>query len=174
MKRFKQYIIEGNTKYKIFCDMDGVITAFDKQASKYLKEPIDEYMKSHSQEELWKILDAGGEEYWSEMPWTSDGKKLWDYINKYNPTILTAPSDNKEICIPGKKKWIKDNLDSNDYKKVIIDKDKGQYADENSILIDDRKQNIDDWTKNGGIGILHTSTDDSIKKLKDIIDEKTS
>ena len=99
-----------------------------------------------------------------------DGKELWDYVKKYDPSILTAPSENLAICKAGKKKWIKDNL--NNQEKIIIDRNKGNYADTNSILIDDRKDNIDDWIKNGGIGVLHTSTKDTLIKLKDILNEK--
>ena len=51
MKRFKTYIIEETNK-NIFVDMDSVLTDFSKQAEKYLKEPIDDYMKTHSQKEL--------------------------------------------------------------------------------------------------------------------------
>ena len=44
--------------------------------------------------------------------------------------------------------------------------DKAKYANKDSILIDDRKQNIDHWIESGGIGILHTSAKDTIKQLK--------
>ena len=44
--------------------------------------------------------------------------------------------------------------------------DKQKYAAPNHILIDDRKSNIDQWVSRGGVGILHTSTADTIRQLK--------
>jgi len=41
------------------------------------------------------------------------------------------------------------------------------FASPNSILIDDRKDNIDGWIENGGEGIVHTSAAETIKTLKE-------
>ena len=45
---------------------------------------------------------------------------------------------------------------------------KQDYAKENSILIDDLKPTIDEWNAKGGIGILHTSAESTIKQLKEL------
>jgi hypothetical protein len=45
---------------------------------------------------------------------------------------------------------------------------KQKYSGENNILIDDREDNIQQWKDKGGIGILHTSTANTIKQLKDL------
>ena len=45
---------------------------------------------------------------------------------------------------------------------------KQNYANPDSILIDDRVSNIDQWVKAGGIGILHTDTVSTINKLKEL------
>ena len=37
------------------------------------------------------------------------------------------------------------------------------------MLIDDRKDNIEDWESKGGVGILHTSAEDTITKLLHIV-----
>ena len=37
---------------------------------------------------------------------------------------------------------------------------------QNHILIDDRKDNIERWEAAGGIGILHTTTENTIACLK--------
>ena len=67
----------------------------------------------------------------------------------------------------GKRIWRKRNLPST---KLILAyaANKQNYADPNSILIDDRKSNIDQWVKAGGIGILHTDTASTIEKLKEL------
>jgi hypothetical protein len=43
---------------------------------------------------------------------------------------------------------------------------KKNYAEPNHILIDDRLSNIEQWRAAGGIGILHTSSDETITQLK--------
>jgi len=45
---------------------------------------------------------------------------------------------------------------------------KADFAGPNKILIDDRKDTIDAWNANGGIGILHTSASNTIKKLQEL------
>ena len=44
--------------------------------------------------------------------------------------------------------------------------DKQNYSSPNSILIDDRPSNIEQWRNKGGIGILHINTNDTLKQLK--------
>ena len=43
---------------------------------------------------------------------------------------------------------------------------KQKYAAPNHILIDDRKDLIEEWESQGGIGILHTSTKNTIECLR--------
>ena len=47
---------------------------------------------------------------------------------------------------------------------------KREFANKNSILIDDLKSNIQEWKASGGIGILHKNTNSTISQLKDILD----
>jgi len=47
-------------------------------------------------------------------------------------------------------------------------KNKVKFARPDSILIDDRKDTIDAWNAAGGVGIFHTSAEDTIKQLQDL------
>jgi hypothetical protein len=95
-----------------------------------------------------------------------DGKQYWDYIKKYNPILLSSPS-RSEISRLGKRLWVRNQLPGI---KLILarSKDKQNYSGENKILIDDRPSNIVEWRLKGGIGILHTSTSNTIKQLKEL------
>ena len=106
-------------------------------------------------------------EFWCNLPWKSDGKKLWEFIHEISPSpiILTAPM-NGDNCIIGKKIWTKNNL--GDY-NIILNEQKYQHAKSNSILIDDYIENIIPWREKGGIAIHHKNTDDTIKELKNIL-----
>jgi len=53
---------------------------------------------------------------------------------------------------------------------MIRSKDKQRYANENSILIDDKKSNINEWAASGGIAIRCKDGDVNtvINKLKEL------
>jgi len=154
-------------QYKIFCDMDGVLTDFDKRFEYFGGMVPDEYQAKFSKSQFWKLIDDKvGFEFWAKMPWMPDGKQLWSYIEKYKPMLLSAPSQ-KPSSRYGKRVWVNDNLPG---VKLILAKreNKQDYSKPNRILIDDRADNIEEWKSKGGIGILHTSAADTIEKLKQI------
>jgi len=154
-------------QYKIFCDMDGVLTDFDKRFEYFGGLTPDEYQAKFSKSQFWKLIDDKvGFEFWAKMPWIPDGKQLWSYIEKYKPMLLSAPSQ-KPSSRYGKRVWVNDNLPG---VKLILAKreNKQDYSKPNRILIDDRADNIEEWKSKGGIGILHTSAADTIEKLKQI------
>ena len=45
---------------------------------------------------------------------------------------------------------------------------KQEFATSDTILIDDRADNIQRWKDAGGIGIHHTSAENTIKQLQDL------
>ena len=96
----------------------------------------------------------------------SDGKELWNYIKKYNPSLLSAPSREKSSRT-GKNIWVNNYLPG--VKLILANAvDKQNYSGENQILIDDKESNIEQWRSKGGIGILHSSAVDTIKQLKEL------
>jgi phosphoglycolate phosphatase-like HAD superfamily hydrolase len=159
-------------KYTIFCDMDGVLVDFDKGY-----EDLTGMSTSHANEqgrdEFWGLLTRSLKEkglteydYWVNLPWMPDGQTLWDYIKQYKPYILTAPSldpGSKQ----GKREWVQrlDGMKNIYFKPARF---KQELSGKNRILIDDRKDTIDRWNAAGGIGIFHTSTEDTIKQLQNL------
>ena len=157
-----------NMDYIIYTDMDGVLSDFDKRFMEF-SDGIrpSEYEKNMGREAFWDLIDNKvGVPFWAGMDWMPDGKQYWNYIKQYNPIILSAPSRNNESRY-GKRIWKKRNMP--DTKMILAyASDKKNYAKSNAILIDDRKKNIDQWKAAGGIGILHTSAEDTIRQLKDL------
>ena len=152
-------------KYKIFSDMDGVLTDFDesfKKASDGIA-PRD-YEKKFGKDKFWELIDGGGVGYWVGMPYMPDGEQYWNYIKDYDVELLSSPSRSKTSRL-GKRLWVRNNMPG--VKLTLAQASKKQnYANPDSILIDDRKSNIDQWISQGGIGILHTSASDTIQQLK--------
>jgi hypothetical protein len=156
-------------KYQIFCDMDGVIADFEKRFKELNPERLSasQYQNKYGTEKFWNLIDVENKvKFWVGIDWMSDGKQLWDYISKYTPKLLSAPSRNPASRL-GKRLWVKNNLPGVELILASADKKKN-YSKGNRILIDDRPDNIDQWRSQGGIGILHTSAQDTIKQLQNI------
>lgn len=157
---------------KVYVDLDGVLTDWDK-AFRDLGKDITkgysgkEYEDKFGRDALWDVISKHGKlEFWSEMEWMPDGKKLWNYVKKFNPTILSTPANSK-FSKDGKKIWIAREL-GEDVPYIFI-KEKYKYADTESILIDDFDKKINDWVNKGdGIGIHHHNAEDTIKQLKQL------
>jgi hypothetical protein len=172
-------------KYVIFCDMDGVLVDFD-EGYKELTGVTTQHADSQGKNEFWSLFrdslknkDISERSYWANLDWMPDGKQLWDYIKDYNPYVLTAPSVNFDIpfeerykienneSMQGKTEWVQrlPNMRKIYFRSAAR---KADFAGPNKILIDDRKDTIDSWNANGGIGILHTSTANTIKQLQEL------
>jgi len=156
---------EDDIEYKIFSDMDGVLTDFDesfKKASGGIA-PRD-YENKFGINKFWELIDSKGVGFWVGMPYMSDGEQYWNYIKDYNVELLSSPSRSESSRL-GKRLWVRNNMPGVKL-TLAYSADKQKYAASNHILIDDRKSNIDQWVSRGGVGILHTSTADTIRQLK--------
>ena len=154
-------------KPRIYCDMDGVLCDFKTAAQKATGMPITKWMYSSKTEKWQPIKDTP--KFWHTMPWQAGGRSLWSCISKYKPHILSAYVEESfdPNCIPGKTKWLKTNIGvSTDRINLVKRVQKQNFANKNSILIDDYNKNISDFKKRGGIGIYHTSTSNTIRELK--------
>lgn len=151
-------------QYKIYCDMDGVLCDFDRRFEQFGGMLPDEYKAKNGTKKFWELIDGIGAQFWSKMPWMTDGKQLWNHISKYKPSLLSAPSQDSSSRY-GKHLWVQENTPGT---KLILAKreHKKSYSSKNRILIDDRSDNINEWKSNGGIGILHTSAENTINELK--------
>jgi len=156
---------EDDVEYKIFSDMDGVLTDFEGRFQKYSNNMLpQDYERKFGLDKFWELVDAEGVAFWVGMPWLEDGKKYWDYIKNYNVELLSSPS-RSETSRLGKRLWVRNNIPGTKL-TLAYSANKQKYAAPNHILIDDRKSNIDQWISQGGIGILHTSADDTIRQLQ--------
>ena len=139
--------------YKIYCDMDGVLTDFQKRFEHFTGMSPKEYENKHGTAGFWNLIDVEvGIKFWSDMDWMPEGKRLWNFIEKYNPDLLTSPSKDDGSRL-GKKLWVRENLTPLPNVIFSYSKDKQRYANSNSILIDDKKSNINEWIAKGGIAL---------------------
>ena len=86
-----------------------------------------DYENKFGKSKFWELIDdTVGVPFWAGMDWMPDGKIYWDYIEKYDPIILSAPS-RKDESRCGKRIWKKRNMPAT---KMILAyaKDKKNYA----------------------------------------------
>jgi FMN phosphatase YigB (HAD superfamily) len=151
-----------NTDYKIYCDMDGVLVNFDKGYFELTGHKLDGIHRTDTN--FWDPINDAGYDFWINLEWMTDGKRLWKYIEKYNPKLLSAPSRQEDSRV-AKLDWAHKELPG---VHLILRsaKHKKDFATPNSILIDDRLDNIQGWRDAGGIGIHHVNTKHTIDQLK--------
>lgn len=178
--KFYDYLTE-NSEYIIYCDMDGVIVDFISGAnlvakkSKFSKNWIE--LANRNQKLAWSIINEHGSDFWANLSWEKNGRKLWNEVEKYNPIILSAypytieDPTVKTDAIKGKKEWIDKHIGNDAAGNAIIcaRDEKVMFAEDNAILIDDMEKNVKEWQQAGGIGILHKSYRSTMKKLLDIL-----
>ncbi len=160
--------LEENEKvmdYKIYCDMDGVLADFESGYEELTGIDLQGEFKPEG-EEFWDPISKAGVGFWAGLKWMPGGQRLWDYLKPFNPVLLSAPSREQSSRI-GKHVWVKHKIPGT---KLILRyaSQKQELATPESILIDDRQVNIDQWEAAGGIGILHTNTANTIKQLKQL------
>ena len=160
--------LNEKTDRKIFLDMDGVIVDFIQSVNNFFKIKDFSEWEAMKGPEQWGELIKQGESFWSKMPWTKDGKKLWNYLKNEDVTILSAHPAMKGESEEGKRKWLSKNIGSQYASNalIVLGIEKQKYADKNHILIDDSERNIRQWRSKGGIGILHKNANDTIKQLE--------
>lgn len=93
--------------------------------------------------DLMYFLLGSSKDFWASMPWAPGGKQLWDFIEPYEPKILSSPIGKKSEV--GKREWCQRELGlSGD--RVIITPDKGiNTGNKVGILIDDRNKSLNQF-----------------------------
>ena len=168
MKIINQFLQEAKNALTIYCDMDGVLCDFESQFEKMGHGTIEKVEKRYGPEAPWKMITKAGVSFWSLMPWMPDGKRLWQFIKKYDVKILSSPVKSNASKV-GKKLWVRKNLGKDVELILSPSREKQQYASSNAILIDDKLRTIKEWRSKGGIAIHHKNANDTIKKLKKLV-----
>tara|TARA_R110002153_G_scaffold123270_1_gene269340 strand:- start:72 stop:560 length:489 start_codon:yes stop_codon:yes gene_type:complete len=153
-------------KLKIFVDMDGVLADFVQgvQSPEFLNSPLTNDADYDNRK-----LELSNKGLFAKLPKMEDMDHLVDHIKSSGEywEILTATGDvNRSRVAADKNQWIRKYVDPDVLITCTIKgKHKAVFARPNHVLIDDRLENIQAWTKAGGIGILHKNAQGTINKL---------
>jgi hypothetical protein len=178
-------LLDATPKYQIYCDMDGVLTDFEKRFYEmvqkegpkyYSKQELEgiqrpkHFEKKLGEKEFWKFIDEYiGLKFWTGMDWMPQGKELWNFISPYKPKILSSPSQHNSSRL-GKRLWVKEHIDNQPEVIFRFGDSKADFSNKNSILIDDKPSNLAAWKAKGGIAIecKDGNTEAVIGKLKEL------
>ncbi len=165
---------DSSNNFNIFLDMDNVLTDFNLACNTVFDGLFN--MHSTDRDNFWRILAEQGIPFWAKMPWKKDGKELCNYLLKYNTRVLSAHPNPKrgevvEFSKKGKYEWLVKEIGKDFADRAIICRraEKERYSGPECILVDDNSENIELWEKAGGIGVLHSKTENTIEKLNRIL-----
>jgi len=151
----------------IYCDLDMVLVNFMKGADAAVGG--DGFVANKDKDAKWAKINQT-KNFWVSLEWMPGAKRLYQFIARYDPHVLSAYSGKDPNSKNGKLKWLAKHTK---FKKpninLVLRSQKQKYATTNgkpNVLIDDYIKNINEWEAKGGIGILHTSVSKSMSELK--------
>jgi 5'(3')-deoxyribonucleotidase len=159
-----------------YIDMDGVIANWERWFEVDMGYQWSEFRDRvpDKAERIQIRLEMVERKMYQNLEVLPDAKELVDYVisNYDDYTILSACGKYSSLEVSFQKQlWLETHfpeLLKNKPNFVTGPNDKSYYASHDSILIDDHIHCITPFINNGGQGILHTSTKETIKQLKQL------
>lgn len=149
--------------------MDQVIVNWDQAFIDLTGLHARNYADMYGHDKRYDIVYQNSPQFYENMSWMEDGRYLYNFVKDLNTELLSHAErhegdDNR--VFNGKIEWLKKHGVTLKPNIVSNRDDKAKFATENAILIDDRKDNCDEFVQAGGNAILHTSAHDTIDQLK--------
>ena len=169
-------ILERTADMKIYFDMDGVLADFNKGIVDLcgIAAKDQDLQTEAESEKMWEEIRKVDHFYDKLEPLPGAVKMFKLLHDKYGSDceILTGiPKPKRHINNAGKDKisWAHRLLSPTVRVNIVFKEEKKRFCEgKDSILIDDLQKNIDEWREYGGTGILHKSTGDTMKILKNL------
>jgi 5'(3')-deoxyribonucleotidase len=143
----------------VYLDMDGVITDFNKAVCTEFGLPYPPQIYHFFPEIRKKVNEFCNISFWQNLEWMDDGRgilrAIMGTLGLEKVYFLTGMMPNVESGT-GKLLWIHDNLPIYSNRVILhtLDVPKSSLAKPDTLLIDDKDENVEKFVKAGGYGIL--------------------
>lgn len=158
----------------VYFDMDGVLADFDGDFALRTGRKWD-HNAEWSKEEKWKMISEYPH-FFRDLPWVPGALSMVNFVIKttdhtgYVPGILSAASSHIKESAAQKRIWLNRELpilDNSTHIHIVPHREeKAEFALSKTILVDDYKLNIQEWTAAGGIGIYFENAVQAIDELQ--------
>ena len=148
---------------RVFVDMDGVLADFDTRYRALFGEPPDRTQPTPDW--FWPTVREAGA-FFEDLDPLPDAQQLWDGLAKYDPTVLSGIPTVEEMADAAaqKRRWLQRHF--GDVPHIFCrSKDKCLHGQPGDILIDDWTKYRNRWVKMGGIFVVHTSAEQSLREV---------
>lgn len=151
------------TERLVYFDVDSVLADFDTAYDARFKRKADGDV-------FWNLI-ATMPRFFLDLPLMPGAKEMWNVVPPHQRRILTAVAKKIDACDNQKRQWLKKHFDIEGEPVICVKgrENKHKYCWPGDILIDDRAENIADWIKAGGVGILYLSAAQAIADLKEAL-----
>ncbi|MBK1666591.1 hypothetical protein CKO28_00855 [Rhodovibrio sodomensis] len=171
----------------IYLDLDGVMADFDAGLRALGFDPDPALNRSREEldadgqaqkERMYDLIREG--DFYARLPLMAGAERLWSAVADLDPVFLTAaPRFGGTKSDPAfqnaarhKRAWVDRQAFgpvSDDRFICTTSREKALYVGykpaRRQVLIDDRESNTRAWADAGGLGILHTSVEDTLEAL---------
>lgn len=163
---------------KVFVDMDGVLADFVGDINKCMGIPKNTIPAKW---DWWtdygfifkQVNSFCTIKFWQNLSFTPDGARILDAVlAKFDVNdvyLLTAPMPNPGSWT-GKRLWVQDNLPTFAKRLIATQAPKSMFASPiigTTLLIDDKDENVEEFVKAGGYGILVPRPWNKLRELAD-------
>lgn len=156
---------------KVYLDMDGVLTDFEKRYEELFGvRPVEVKHRTKHFWDNWETFIKGNN--FETLDLHEGAVDLLAYVASLNVPVEILSSSGgdtfHDIVVPQKLKWLESK--GIPYKANIVPggKKKAQFAAPWNILIDDTEHVVENYRKAGGTAILHKNVVDTIAQLSQL------
>jgi hypothetical protein len=177
------------TDIALYIDLDGVLADFVQGAADrgfdagLFNRPTAQLSDVGKKEQIAFYEAIAFSDFYAELPLMPDALELWRAVLPHDPLILTGLPTFRhrddaraafEHAAEGKRAWCARILGLSKEQVICTrSRDKKDYVGNlgrtHSVLIDDRKRNIREWREAGGIGVVHVSSKQSVRELRETL-----
>lgn len=164
------------SKNKIYCDQDGVLADFALPAAKFFNVDFSGWVTLNADD--WERYQDAHPNMWEELPLMPHARALWNVIESYIPSVLTAVPHRANVgwywdgVQEQKLAWCKKHFpvfgaNPNQQLHAVQREEKQRYARQAdgtpNILIDDMAKNVEEWQAAGGVGIHYVPSAEAVE-----------